>query len=102
MAEMIKINTVEEFDNIIAEGKILVDFNATWCGPCKMQMPIVDMIAKKTQGVKFVDLDVDIVPDIAKRYEVMSIPTLMVFENGQTKNKNVGFMDPVKLEAFIK
>ncbi|PPE06493.1 thioredoxin [Mesoplasma corruscae] len=102
MAELIKIKTVEEFDELVATGKTLVDFNAVWCGPCKMQMPIVDLVAKRTQGVKFVDLDVDVVPDIAKRYEVMSIPTLMIFENGEAKNKNVGFMDPAKLEAFIK
>ncbi|ATZ20709.1 thioredoxin [Mesoplasma coleopterae] len=102
MAEMIKVSSKEEFDKIISEGKTFVDFNATWCGPCKMQMPLVHMLAQKTEGIKFIDLDVDLVPEVAQQYQVMSIPTLMLFEEGKEAKKNVGFMDPTKLENFIK
>lgn len=74
-----------------AQGPVLVDFFATWCGPCKMLAPTIDEVAKELAGkVTVYKLDIDQSPDVASRYGVMSVPTLIVFENGQVKNQTVG------------
>lgn len=69
-----------------AKGVVLVDFFATWCGPCQMQGPIVDELAKdleKEEDIKVGKLDVDKNPEAAEKYGVMSIPTLIIFKNGE-------------------
>ena len=74
-----------------ARGPVRVDFFATWCGPCKMLAPTIDEIAGEQAGKATVyKLDIDQSPDIAQKYGVMSVPTLIVFENGQVKKQAVG------------
>ena len=74
-----------------AQGPVLVDFFATWCGPCKMLAPTIDQVAEEMAGkAQVYKLDIDQSPDIARTYGVMSVPTLIVFEGGQVKRQAVG------------
>lgn len=74
-----------------AKGPVLVDFFATWCGPCKMLAPTIDEVSREVAGRAHVyKLDIDQSRDIAQRYGVMSVPTLIVFENGQVKRQAIG------------
>ncbi|WP_026389595.1 thioredoxin [[Acholeplasma] multilocale] len=102
MAEMIKVTSKAQFEELVKEGNVMVDFNATWCGPCKMLMPLVKELAAKTEDVKFLDVDVDLNQDIAVEFQIMSIPSLMMFKDGQQAKKHVGFMAPNQLEEFVK
>ncbi len=86
--------TTDNFTQEVLESDIpvIVDFYADWCGPCKMLAPVVDEIANEYEGkVKVVKLNIDEANDIAAKYSVMSIPTLILFENGNDTNKLVGF-----------
>ena len=93
MSELTKAVTDESFrqDVLEAPGPVLVDFWAEWCGPCKMIAPILDEIAQEQAGkVKIVKLNVDENQETARRFDVMSIPTLIVFEDGQPAKKMIG------------
>lgn len=90
MAEQINATNFDE-KVLQADKPVLVDFFATWCGPCKMMAPVIDEVATELAGqVDIYKLDVDENPEIAQRYGVMSIPTLAVFENGEVKNQTMG------------
>ena len=91
----------EDFNDIVSNGKVVVDFFATWCGPCKMLGPVFEKVSDEVNDVKFVKLDVDKFNDIARQYGVMSVPTLILFENGKEIRKEIGFMSEDKLKDFI-
>ena len=73
-----------------SDKKVLVDFWAPWCGPCRMVSPIVDEIAEENTAIKIAKINIDEQPQLAAQYGVMSIPTLIVFENGDVADKAVG------------
>ena len=86
--------TNENFDSEVmnADKTVLVDFYAYWCGPCKMQSPIVDEIDGERDDVKVCKINIDQQPELAMRFGVMSIPTIMVVKNGETTFKEPGLM----------
>lgn len=92
--------TAENFEKEVlqAENRVLIDFWASWCGPCKMLSPVVDKIAETETGVKVGKVNVDEQPELAQRFQIMSIPTLLLFEKGVIKNQSVG----VQSEDFIR
>ena len=86
------VNNFEE-EVINSNCKVLVDFYADWCGPCKMMSPIIDEIADENTAVKVGKINVDDNQELAMKYSVMSIPTIMIFENGIPKKTFVGVTD---------
>ncbi len=82
------------FDKAIAEGTTVVDFWATWCGPCRMQAPILDAFESEVgDRIKVGKIDVDEERELARRYRVLSIPTIIVFRDGAEVNRTVGVTD---------
>ena len=91
----------QNFDVLVQNDKVLVDFYANWCGPCKMLSPVLEDLASDRSDVKIVKIDVDSNPDLAKRFGVMSIPTLILFENGREVSKKQGFMPKQVLNEWV-
>lgn len=92
----------EKFKENINGGKVLVDFFATWCGPCKMLSPVLEELTEDRSELKIVKVDVDESPILAKEYGVMSVPTLLLFENGELKKRQSGFMPKEMLNNWIE
>ena len=92
-----------EFDEIVKKEKLtVVDFWATWCGPCKMLAPAVAHLAEKYEGKALVGkVNVDEEPELAQRFGVMTIPTLVFFKNGEEFDRKVGVMPPEVFEKII-
>ena len=99
---MVKEITEKEFDDAIKDGKVVVDCYAPWCGPCRMLGPIIDDIAKELDDYSFYKLNVDNAEDISRRYGIMSIPALLIIENGELKQKLVGFKSKEELKTILK
>ena len=95
----ITLNSSNFNETIKSEEKILVDFWATWCGPCMRQAPILEELAG--EGYHIGKVDVDQAPDLAGTYRVMSIPTLILFKNGEAVKTSVGFVPKAQLESFV-
>lgn len=83
------------------EQKVLVDFNADWCGPCKMLKPILEEIAANNDKIKIVSVNMDNEEELAEEYEVSSIPCLVLFENGKETKRKIGLMSKDDIEEII-
>ena len=101
--EILKVNNQNFEEEVLkSEKTVLVDFYADWCGPCKMLSPIVDQVAEENEDIKVVKVNVDDAQDLAMKYQVMSIPTLVVIKEGKEINRSVGLIDKNQVVNMIK
>ena len=99
------IKTAAEFEEKVlkSDKPVLVDFFATWCGPCKMVAPELEALAPEMEGTADIaKIDVEEVPDLAKEYKVMSVPTIIVMKNGEELSRIVGFRPRAELKSMIE
>lgn len=93
-----------EFKSKVLESNVpvLLDFTATWCGPCKAIAPLLDQVKReKGEAIAIYKLDIDDNQDTPNQFSVQSIPTLLLFKNGKLVNRNVGALNKVKLDQFV-
>ncbi len=90
-----------ELEVLKSEVKVLADFNAEWCGPCKMIKPMIEEIAESNENIKVVSINIDDEDELAEQYEVSSIPCLVVFDQGKETKRKVGLMSKDDIETLI-
>ena len=101
--EVMKVTSSNFEEEVLNSDKtVLIDFYADWCGPCKMFSPIVESVAEENEDIKVVKIDVDNAQDLAIKYQVMSIPTIVVIKNGQEVNRNVGVVSKSQIVEMVK
>lgn len=98
---MVEVLNNDNFETSVSEGLVLVDFFAEWCGPCQMQMPIIEEFAEETPDVHVYKVDIDESAKLAEKYSVMSIPTLIVFKDGEVKDAEVGVHNKLQLASLV-
>jgi thioredoxin len=99
---MVKKIDNNNMDEALGSSLALVDFSATWCGPCKMLAPVLDEISEEFAGkVDFFNADVDANDELALKYGIQNIPALVIFKNGEIADRSVGFQSKEKLKAFV-
>lgn len=84
-----------------AKGVVVVDFGAAWCGPCKSLLPILDEVVAEDADKKIVKVDIDEQEELAREYKIMSVPTLLVFKNGELVDKSVGLIQKDEVKALF-
>ena len=98
-----KVNTQEFENEVMKAPAAVVDFNATWCGPCRMLAPVLEDISEKLgEKVSFYSVDVDENPGLAMKYRVNSVPCLVLLKNGEFADQSVGFRPEPQLTAWIE
>ena len=101
--EFLKVTSANIEEEVLkSEKPVLIDFYADWCGPCKMISPVVEAVAKENEDIKVVKVNVDDAQDLAIKYEVMSIPTLVVIKDGEEANRTIGLIDKNQILNMIK
>ena len=90
---MIYLENSNDFQDLIKEGDVLVDFFATWCGPCNMLSPVLEDFQEHFERVKVIKVDIDKFTELAKSHGVMSVPTLEVYHDGKLSKSEVGYHD---------
>ena len=99
---MAKIINSQEFDNTIESGVVVVDFFATWCGPCKMLSPVIDELSGELENVNFVKVDIEQSMDLVQKFKIVSVPTLKVFKNGEEVDTLMGFVPKEVLKSKVE
>ena len=100
---MVKKISQNEFNEVTESNIAVIDFSATWCGPCKMLAPVLAEVSEEYAGkVNFFNVDVDENPDLARQYKIMNIPALVVVKNGEKVDMQVGFVPKESLVEFIE
>ena len=98
---LIKLEKGQDFNALIKNGVVLVDFFATWCGPCKMLSPELEKLAEKRNDVTVLKVDIDQFEEIAAMYNVRVVPTLILFKDGANLSVSTGFKPVASLERFV-
>ena len=101
--EVLRVNSENFEEEVLKSQKpVLVDFYAEWCGPCKMLSPIIDQVAQENEDIKVVKVNIDESQDLAMKYQVMTIPTLVVIKEGKEINRSIGLIDKNQVVNMIK
>ena len=101
--EIVHVDSDNFRKEVIEENKkVLVDFFATWCGPCTMLTPVIEQIAKEHDEIKVCKVDVDKAPEIAMQYGIVSVPTLIVTDKGKEVQRSIGLVSKAQIEQLIK
>ncbi|UQS83893.1 thioredoxin [Bombilactobacillus thymidiniphilus] len=99
---MITAITDQDFEQETDDGLVITDFWATWCGPCKMQAPVMDKLAEQYDDVKFTKMDVDANPKVPEKFGIRAIPTMILKKNGQVVETLVGYQSEDQLKKAIE
>jgi len=98
---MVQVVTDQDFKQETDSGVVLTDFWATWCGPCRMQSPVIEKLSESRDDVKFVKMDVDANPDTPQSFGIMAIPTMLIKKDGEVVEKLVGYHTKEQLEEAL-
>lgn len=99
---MVKKVDQSQFDEVRKSKAAVVDFSATWCGPCQMLAPILDELSGEVDSVDFYNVDVDENPDLAREFRIMNIPAVVVLKDGQIVGQQIGFVPKEDLKNFVE
>ena len=98
---MVKELTTNNFKDEAMQGVVLIDFFATWCGPCKMLSPIIEELSEEMPNVKFFKVDVDENEELVEMFNIEAMPTLIILKDGKIANKSVGFKPKANIKALL-